>query len=301
MMPLLAAVVTHRRPRELRRLLESLADSSEKPDVCVVADHAPDGSSQSAAAGLPFPVEILEDASNPGPGAGWAHASAAHPASDVLFLDDDVVLPSHAIARMRAHLDPLGMVAPLLEDADGHLWGFPEPQIMRQRRLIRQAKTPAEAERLLGAGPHPMVWCTGACVLIAKNLFQRIGPHRRDFWMLGEDLELSMRAAAQGHAVFLGDVSVPHLPPESSSDPLHARIKFCSLLQNLCYLSVRSPHRTHMIRYLPGNFRRYFRTFGWNAASLTQAWRCFYGGILRGEPAGGPTGTTLRKRLSQRT
>lgn len=286
---------------ECRRLLESLAASVTKPDRCVVADHSPESLELSVADALPFPVEILGDPSNPGPGAGWANAAAGHPEADVLFLDDDVLLPPHAIGRMRDCLDPQGMVAPLLEDDGGALWGFPEPVDRHQRRLIRKAATPADALRLLGPGPHPMNWCTGACVLAAAGLREKIGPHRRDFWMLGEDLEYSMRAAQSGRAVFVCDVAVPHLPPKGVENPVGARAKFCSLLQNLCYLSTRCPHSAHMIRYLPGNFLRYFRTFGWGAASLMEAARCFAGGILRGEPAGGPSGRALRERLRRRT
>jgi len=299
MNPLVAVTVTHQRPQELKRLLDSLEASSRPPDLCVISDHAPDGTTADIAARSGLNVKVLENASNPGPGAGWSNAAAGLDHSDLLFLDDDVVLPPDSIAKMAALLSDADAVAPLLEDAGGLLWGFPEPTLRKQRKLIRQAKTPADALTLLGPGPHPFCWCTGACVLVSANLYRSIGSHRRDFWMLGEDLEFSMRAAAAGRAVFTCEVVVPHLPPRGPVSPTSGYIKFCSLLQNLSYLSFHSPHSQHMTRYLPGNFLRFFRTYSWSAKTLHDAWTCFSGGAIHGEPAGAVRGTTLRKRITQ--
>ncbi|MEX1119308.1 MAG: glycosyltransferase [Terrimicrobiaceae bacterium] len=296
---LVALTVTHRRPQELKRLLDSLEASTMPPDLCVISDHAPDGTTARLAAESRLKIRVLEDTSNPGPGAGWSNAAAGLEEADLLFLDDDVVLPPDGIAKMRGLLSSTGAVAPLLADAGGLLWAFPEPALRDQRKIIRQAKTPADALALLGPGPHPFCWCTGACVLVSANLYRSIGPHRRDFWMLGEDLEFSMRAAMTGKAVFTCEVIVPHLPPVGPASATSGYIKFCSLLQNLSYLSFHSPHRQHMTRYLPGNFLRFFRTHSWRPGTLRDAWACFSGGALHAEPAGDVRGTALRKRITE--
>jgi GT2 family glycosyltransferase len=301
MKPLVALTVTHRRPQELERLLKSLAASSRPPDLCVISDHAPDGTASRIAEASGLKVRVLEDATNPGPGAGWNNAASGVDGADLLFLDDDVVLPPDGIAKMRGLLSGDGAVAPLLEDGAGMLWGFPEPAVREQRKLIREARTPADALSLLGPGPHPFCWCTGACVLVSGDLYRSIGPHRRDFWMLGEDLEFSMRAAAEGRALFTCEVVVPHLPPDGPPSPVSAYIKFCSLLQNLSYLSLHSPHSQHMTRYLPGNFLRFFRTHSLSGKTLRDAWTCFAGGALLGEPAGGPRGSALRRRIAEQS
>ncbi len=298
MKQLVALTVTHRRPKELERLLKSLEASSRPPDLCVISDHAPDGSTAQIAERSGLKVKVLEDPTNPGPGAGWSNSAMGLEGADLLFLDDDVVLPPDGIAKMVGLLSDMGAVAPLLEDAGGLLWGFPEPTLRDQRKLIRQAKTPADALALLGPGPHSFCWCTGACVLVSEKLYRSIGPHRRDFWMLGEDLEFSMRAAAAGRAVFTCEVVVPHLPPLGPPSPTSGYIKFCSLLQNLSYLSFHSPHSQHMTRYLPGNFLRFFRTHSWSSKTLHDAWTCFSGGVIHAEPAGGPRGTALRQRIA---
>jgi Predicted glycosyltransferases len=308
-MSVIAVIVTHRRPAELERLLRNLADSRVPVAGCVISDHAPDGTTVSLARAMPFETVVREDPSNPGPGAGWARAARMaldrFPSAEAIwYLDDDVTISPDALGILLGEKNKAGAesIAPLLEDADGRLWAFPEPEAPALRRLIRQAATPADARRLLGDSPLPFCWCTGACYLVDKSAIQRAGFHREDFWLLGEDLEYSMRLAGLSRAVFTCRVSVPHLPPPPSS-PAAARrgdyVKFCSLLQNLSYLAFHSPHSRHMKRYLPGNFRRFLRTHGSSFRTMRDAAGCFWNGALRGEPAGTASGARLRDRITR--
>jgi GT2 family glycosyltransferase len=305
-----AVAVTFRRLPELRRLIESLQNSTQPPIGCVIADHDPGHGTQDLARAVGIPLHIHEDSSNPGPGAGWANASTraieifGDRAESILFLDDDVLLPPDGIATMTREAASVGAdsIAPLLEDDTGELWGFPEPVDRAARKLIRQARTTADAARLLGPNPQAFCWCTGACQLVSRDLLQKTGPHRRDFWMLGEDLEFSMRAAAMGKAVFTTSVTVPHLPPKGNPQTaqLGGYLKFCSLLQNLSYLSFHSPYSRHMKSYLPGNYRRFFRTYGWSLQTMSDATTCLTGGMLAGQPAGLRIGHRLRERIRGR-
>lgn len=306
MSSVVAVVVTWRRERELERLLESLAGSSFPLHGCIVMDHA--GTVRGEIAGrFPYPVRIVSDLSNPGPGAGWANgARAAREAfgeTDLLYLDDDVVLPPDALGILLREKQGATAICPLLEDGDGNLWGFPEPVSKLDRKAIRNARTPADACRLLGPGPHPFCWATGACLLVDASAVGAAGLHRSDFWMLGEDLEYSMRLAGKGRGVFTCLVAVPHLPPKPA-DPESARKsdyrKFCSLLQNLSYLSFHSPHSRHMWRYLPGNYRRFFRTHGIKPSTIQDAASCLVQGAVLKHPAGDPSGIALRERIALR-
>jgi len=300
---LVAVVVTWHRERELDRLLTSLEASGRPPDGCVVVDHA--GTVPPAARS--FPTHVFSDLSNPGPGAGWANgvrrARDHFGETDILFLDDDVVLPPQAIGILQREIGGAPAICPLLEDAGGKLWGFPEPADVRQRKEIRLSVTPAEALRRLGPGPHPFLWATGACLLVTNDAIASTGLHRPDFWMLGEDLEYSMRLARNKQSVFTCLVSVPHLPPEPA-DPEAAQAsdyrKFCSLLQNLSYLAFHSRHSAHLARYLPGNFRRFLRSHGLRPTTLADAWECFRQGALGGHPAGHASGVRLRERIARR-
>lgn len=307
-MSFVAAIVTHRRPAELRRLLEGLAVSEVSSIGCVISDHAPDGSTEALARETSFPTKVLNDPTNPGPGAGWANAARRGlelfpDADSVLFLDDDVVIEKTVLKILGEDLEKAGAgaIAPLLADARGRLWAFPEPAQADLQVKIRQAATPEDARRLLGEDPVPFCWCTGACMLVTKALIARAGWHRSDFWILGEDLEYSMRLAGTGKAVFSCRAVVPHLPPDHTTAAAARRsdyVKFCALLQNLSYLAFHSPHSRHMKSYLPGNFRRLLRTHGWRPRVLRDAAQCFLGGALAGKPAGTESGQNLRRRIA---
>ncbi|MFZ4774601.1 MAG: glycosyltransferase family 2 protein [Terrimicrobiaceae bacterium] len=305
MSKVVAVVVTWRRERELERLLTSLESSSVPLQGCVVMDHA--GTLPEETARRSFPVRIVRDLSNPGPGAGWANgtlrAGEIFGETDILYLDDDVVIPPDTLEILLRERGEARAICPLLEDGSGHLWGFPEPVSKADRKTIRAAKTPWDALALLGPGPFPFCWATGACLLVTAGGIIEVGLHRKDFWMLGEDLEFSMRLAAGGGAVFTCLAAVPHLPP----DPLSAAEardsdyrKFCSLLQNLSYLSFHSSRSGHLWRYLPGNFRRFFRTHGMRAGAVLDAAICFWQGAVSGHPAGHKSGDALRERIARR-
>lgn len=326
---IVAVIVTYKRPGELRRLLDGLATSEVALAGCVISDHAPDGSTQVLAGETPFETHVLEDASNPGPGAGWANAArealTRFPEFEAIwYLDDDVVISPTDLDILWAEMQraQADAIAPLLTDAEGKIWAFPEPVPVALRRPIRVVTTPAEACQLLGGDPIPFCWCTGACFLVGRVALEQAGFHRSDFWMLGEDLEYSMRIASLTKAVFTCRAAVPHLPPkkimkyeggsmkgEQASDPTskvqHSKskidqagyIKFCALLQNLSYLSFHATESRHMKRYLPGNFRRFFRTQGFRWRTFRDACSCFWHGAFGGQPAGLSAGQSLRQRI----
>ena len=219
MSKVVAVIVTWCRERELERLLASLEKSSLPVHGCVVMDHA--GTVPESFSRRSFPVQIVQDTTNPGPGAGWANgarlAREVFGKTDLWYLDDDVVIPPGTLEILLREKRAAVAICPLLEDGEGGLWGFPEPVSKPDRKKIREAKTPADALRLLGPGPHPFCWATGACLLVDSGVIETAGSHRKDFWMLGEDLEFSMRLAATGRTVFTCLAAVPHLPVGNSS------------------------------------------------------------------------------------
>lgn len=304
---IVAAVVTYRRPRELEKLLVCLSRSELPLLGVVISDHSPGGETRELAKGASIAVEVLDDPANPGPGAGWANAAKRglelFPAARMVwFLDDDVVFSENTLGILWEDLTKAKAqaIAPLLEDDRGMLWGFPEPTGVPLRQLIRDAKTPQDALKLIGPEPHEFCWCTGASFLVSRGAIERHGYQRRDFWILGEDLEYSMRIAYAEKAVFTCRAVVQHLPIPSTNLEATKRggyVKFCSLLQNLSYLSFHAKHSRHMIRYLPGNFRRFLTSYGWSVRTVKDAWTCLWHG-MRGEPAGGPHAAALRQRIS---
>ena len=287
-------IVTFRRDPELIRLLESIESSIVCPKIVVVVDHAAQSSTEAAIAKFNLHTLYIASPENPGPGGGWSRgmraALKAEPGtSHFLILDDDVILPVDAIERLADATEKAAISCPMLLDSEKKVWAFPEPSDKLLRRTIREVKSAEECMEKLGNRPLPFVWCTGACILVRRDAVESVGFHRTDFWMLGEDLEYSMRLSAFGGGLFLPDLFVEHLPPEAVNSKIAQesdRLKFGSLLQNLCYLSFHHPNSVHMKSYLPGNARRFFRTFGWNLGSVFRVAQCFWRGAVLGRPAG---------------
>ena len=141
MSKVVAVIVTWRRERELERLLASLERSSFPLDGCVVMDHA--GTGPESFARRSFPVRIVQDTTNPGPGAGWANgariAGEVFGKPDVWYLDDDVVAPPGTLEILLREKKTAVAICPLLEDDEGRLWGFPEPVSKPARKTNREA------------------------------------------------------------------------------------------------------------------------------------------------------------------
>lgn len=305
-----AAIATHRRDRELKRLLDLLARSEVPLDGGIfVADNAAADSTRQVCEAAGNAVRWLPRERNDGPGGAWNTAIAAAlqdgRVTHVFVLDDDVTPGPGILGQLLEAMAgrAAGCAAPLLEDDTGHLWGFPEPMDKRLRRIIRRAYTPQEAAEAIGRVPQNFCWATGACVLYERGALEEAGRFREDFWMLGEDLDLSMRVAARRGGVFTCEAVVPHLPPPPA-DPRTAaaanRLKFLALLQNLSYLAFHSPCSAHLRSYLAGNFKRYAATEGFAPGTLRDAWGAFWLGAVRGRPAGTPSGAKLRERARRR-
>lgn len=304
-----AAIATFKREKELARLLGALRQSGLPLSGRVfVADNAASPETRAVCASAATPATWLPRPANNGPGAAWNTAAGRaleNPAvTHILVLDDDVVPPPQTVSLLLDAMETsrVAAAAPLLFDTDERLWAFPEPQQIPLRSAVRRVHHPAECLAALGGEPHRFCWATGACMLYARRAFATCGFFREDFWMLGEDLEFSMRVASTLGGVFTAQVAVPHLPPPP--DPATAatshRLKFLALLQNLSFLAFHSPHRAHLRSYLAGNFKRYARTEGFAPGTLWDAWCAFYEGALCKQPAGTPAGARLRQRATRR-
>lgn len=298
-------VATYRRAEELRRLGGCLAAQTFPVAGVVVADNADDPATRAVAEAFGMSTTYLPMGANNGCGAGLRAAEDLLAGGDTgthwWILDDDAVPPPDALEKLLEALvqGGAGMAVPLLTDRDGKIWGFPEPVDREQRRLFRRTTDPGEVARILGSGPQACFWTTGACQLVAVEAARKAGLHRGDFWMLGEDLDFSMRVAHSSGAVFRADVQVPHLPPETAGGGAAGHMgyaKFCALLQNLSYLAFWNRGSAHMVRYLPGNFRRFFRDEGRGPGRVRDAVDCLVSGLC-GYPAGRAAGARIRRRI----
>jgi GT2 family glycosyltransferase len=302
-----ALVATYRRLPELRRLLDSLKAQTRRVDRLVLVDNAADGEVEEWAASEAFPIQYIPSPANLGCGDGlrqgeeWIAGQPAEQCTHIWVLDDDAVPPPETLERLLEAMGETGaaLSVPLLSDTEGKLWGFPEPVDKRQRTRIRGITDPVDCEKDFGRGPHSCCWATGTCQLFDRSILESSGWHRPDFWLLGEDLEVSMRMARAEGACFITDVVVPHLPPGEGGGAHSpwARAKFLSLLQNLTYIAFWRNHGFHMIRYLPGNYRRYLRDYGLGLPVWVEVASVFLAGAVLGQPFGRGVGRRLRRRF----
>lgn len=286
---IVALVATRHRAPLLTRLLSSLASQSLRPTSAVICDNGPDSATADAVKNSPLPSHYLSLGKNLGFGGGLAlagqHAIEKFPSlTHLLIVDDDAILSASDLATLLSSMkkQSAGSIAPFLVDSEGKLQEAPEPVSWSLARAFRAVGQNLAAARALAPSGYPMAWCIGPCLLIDRSTWLRAGAPRSDMIAYGDDVEFSLRLSASAPAWAEPSVAVIHAPPKSSdSDASQAhRKKFGILLQNLAFTCVTSPRPRHLPLYLPGNARRFLKTFGFTPANILELIRRYALGLL---------------------
>jgi GT2 family glycosyltransferase len=301
----IALVATRLRPEPLARLLASLHQQAVRPIAAVICDNGPDPDTADICKKSALPCELILPGKNLGYGGGLAAAGqrALEKFPDLthlLVVDDDARLAPKDLASLLASAakHSAGTVAPFLIDGSGKLQEVPEPVSWPLARAFRSVGKNLEKARSLAPGGYPMAWCIGPCLLIDRSTWLRAGPPRADMLAFGDDVEFSLRLSAASPAWAEPSVTVIHDPPVAqqppgpsapglgppSTDATHYR-KFGILLQNLAFTCVISPRPRHLPLYLPGNAKRFLRTFGFTPANFLEVARRYLRGFF-GIPGG---------------
>ena len=200
-----AIVVLHDSGPELERLLGSLHHLPERPQLVVVdSGSSDDGPRLAREAG----AEVLELPGNPGFGAAnnAGLARARHDVTVLLNPDTELVDASvHELARL-ARIHPHALHAPRLLEADGAVQrsahplpgtvGALLPALVHPPllpRALRDRAEPYRAERARTVG-----WAIAACLAAATATLRRLGPFDPAVHLFAEDMELGLRARAEG-------------------------------------------------------------------------------------------------------
>jgi len=263
-----------------------------RPLAAVICDNGPDPATVETAKKSPLPCELVSPGKNLGFGGGLAAAGQLAlekfpDLSHLLVVDDDAILAPKDLESLLASAtkNSAGTVAPFLIDQAGKLQEVPEPISWPLARAFRAAGQNLEVARTLAPGGYPMAWCIGPCLLIRKETWLRAGPPRSDMLAFGDDVEFSLRLSAASPAWAESSVTVAHAPPTSTSnlppstDVAHFK-KFGTLLQNLAFTCVSSPRPRHLPLYLPGNAKRFLRTFGFTPANFFEVLRRYLKGFF---------------------
>ena len=286
---IVALVATRHRAPLLTRLLSSLASQSLRPTAAVICDNGPDPATADAVKNSPLPSHYLSSGKNLGFGGGLAlagqHALEKFPSlTHLLIVDDDAILSPSDLTTLLSSKKKhsAGSIAPFLVDSEGKLQEAPEPVSWSLARAFRAVGQNLSAARALAPSGYPMAWCIGPCLLIDRSTWLRAGAPRSDMIAYGDDVEFSLRLSATAPAWAEPSVAVIHAPPKSSdSDTSQAhRKKFGILLQNLAFTCVTSPRPRHLPLYLPGNARRFLKTFGLTPTNILELIRRYALGLL---------------------
>jgi len=301
-----ALIATFRRPRELERLLASLAHVGDELAAVIVVDNE----------GSPEVRALVEQASplahyvNPGAnlGCGGGLRLAGERAMELnssalthlLILDDDAVLAPGTIPALAAAMEKeqADLAYPLVTGHGGRVGWL--PGLAERTRDLRDTfeGTPEDFRARFGNKARDVIWAQGICLLVTAAAVKKWGLHRDDFWVRGEDLEFSLRVTAQARGILVPAVVVQHLPPPETA-PLSQKaeyLKHCALVQNIAYIGFRLPHGRRIAWTVAGALRRFFRI--WSGTALPDALRALWRGAILGEPAGMGAGRTFRERFA---
>jgi N-acetylglucosaminyl-diphospho-decaprenol L-rhamnosyltransferase len=150
------------------------------------------------------------------------------PPDAFLLLNPDTFVRPGAVAALVEFLrqrPDVGMAGSRLEDADGTVQHsrFRFPGIANQfdealrlgvvsRLLRRHVTSPPLADE-----PHEIDWLSGACMMVRREVFERVGPFDEGFFLYFEELDFTRRAHALGvKSWYVPQSRVVHLVGQST-------------------------------------------------------------------------------------
>jgi len=200
-----AVVVTWNRAALLERLLRAVDAQETRPDAVLVVDNA---STDDTPAVLRRLRDVLRPAlhvlsldRNTG-GAGGFHAGMAAAldlGADLLWLMDDDGEPApDCLALLLPHLDRHDLLGPaVVAEGDPRRLCFPI-RIPGSARVVHDLE---DVERAAPGGLLPDVVIPFNGVLLTRQLVERIGLPRQEFFIWGDDVEYLWRARRDGARV----------------------------------------------------------------------------------------------------
>lgn len=289
-----ALVVTYRRPQELRRLIASLLQGHLVPRRIVVVDNSPAQEALEVCRSFGGICHHIAVGRNAGVGAGFnigLRVLASDPPEFVCALDDDSVLAKETLQALVKALNSNSQVsfaAPLITDGSRNPAARPGFARKSDTAAFKSAGSWQDLQKLHGS---PLFWATGVCLLYRYRDAVGAGSYREDFWVLGEDVEFTLRLSKASPGRLVGE-EVAHLPPAKRSpspmDDKVAYVKFLALITNLSYMTTRLSHARREVLSAPKVAARFLisapRFLG--ATKLRDATRAVCIGAIRGRPAG---------------
>lgn len=227
-----AITVNHNGGPVLRGLVDSLEGQPELARVVVVDNASSDDSLAGIAEGGDAKLALIRNGANRGFAAACNQGVAQADSRYLLFVNPDCRVPQGALRRLIEVMDSrpdAGMAGPLVLNSDGSEQRgcrryLPDPRraLMRVLGLHRPDRQGRVAGFDLTGTPLPdqpvaVEAISGACLLIRRELFERLRGWDEGYFLHCEDLDLCMRMKQAGYSVlFVPDVTVSHAQGASS-------------------------------------------------------------------------------------
>ena len=241
-MELSVVIVSYNVSDFLRRALQTLIVAAGETDheILVVDNNSSDGSPGMVREEFPS-VKLILSGSNEGFSAACNRGIEASSGEYILILNPDTETEPDAIEKalgfMRTHPEA-GAAGARMTDGRGRFLpeskrGFPSPLTSLFRFTDLGKIFPRSVffnAYYLGNRPEnescPADILTGAFMLIRRKALDKAGLFDTDFFMYGEDIDLSWRIRQAGYVnYYLHDVRIPHFKGSSSAGEREAAIR----------------------------------------------------------------------------
>jgi GT2 family glycosyltransferase len=198
--------VTHNSAAAVAALLRSVA--RHLPGVrVVVVDNASSDDTRAVADSFPGAVVVaLPENVGFGRANNRGLAEVSEPVAVLVNPDVELLDASLAALAAEAATGPERLLAPLVLSPDGsrqdtaHPWPASAPDVVRA--LVAPGLVPGRAGAWLepwrSATPRRIGWAVGCALAARTATLRRLGPFDETIFLYGEDMELGLRAAAEG-------------------------------------------------------------------------------------------------------
>ena len=219
-------IVTYGSSKEIHDCVESLLRQSIPLEIFLVDNASPDNTAQliSDYASRYSNVHAILNKENVGLAAGNNIPIGKCSGDYLLMLNPDTLFPDNGLDHMVDFLDrnpDVGVVGPQHVYGDGkphasfsRSWGI--------RHVVMWRVIPYRLPRLLhdrfsGYQTQDVLFVSGSCLLIRRNIFEQIGGYDPNYFLTIDDVaDLCIRVKQTGsRVVFLGDVQIVHLSGRS--------------------------------------------------------------------------------------
>ena len=217
----------------LKASIESVLAGESQPNAeIIVVDNASTQDGVEGIATLDPRIRLFTERKNLGfAGANNLGASHAH-GEILLFLNPDTKVSVGTIDTMARHLETLpdaGILGARLMNADGCV------QLSAIQALPTILNQAFDSDAMMRRWPNCPLWklgplfqpaqdpipvdiVSGACMMMRKSVFERIGGFSEEYFMYAEDFDLCYKIAEAGlHNYYCGDVAVTHYGGGSSA------------------------------------------------------------------------------------